>query len=189
MKKSKKIIIAILSIICVAILVIIGYKIYEYCTEFHLDNPNKYLVTTDMKFWTFMADGGSHDNVYYGIDLEKGKVTRYIETVRMEKNYNESNEGSIIQDEINTLKTDNKNLTEEDVNKLEALLSKASLEEYNEEYENEKEQRAERSSIMTSFYYTVENMNYGEIKVYGDSFQEAFSDIVEKYYDKYIFSY
>ena len=28
-------------------------------------------------------------------------------------------------------------------------------------------------------YYTVENMNYGEIDVYGSSFQEEFLDIVE----------
>ena len=47
MKKSKKIIITILSIICIILIVIIGYKIYEYCTEFHLDNANKYLVNTN----------------------------------------------------------------------------------------------------------------------------------------------
>ncbi len=189
MKKSKKIIITIFSIIFIILIVIIGYKIYEYCTGFHLDNDNKYLVTTDMQFLTFMADGGSHDNVYYGMDLEKGNVIQYHETVRMKINYNEFNERHIIRDEIRTVKTDNKNLTENDVNKLEMLLKKSSLEKYNEEYDKNKEEQNTRRGIETTYYYTVENMNYGEIKVYGEKFKEAFLDIIEKYYNNYNFSY
>ena len=76
MKKSKKIIITILSIICIILIVIIGYKIYEYCTEFHLDNANKYLVNTNNQ-----SIGGNTDNIYYGVDLEKAKVTKYEEFV------------------------------------------------------------------------------------------------------------
>ena len=181
MKKSKKIIIAILSIICVVILVIIGYKIYEYCTGFRLDNTNKYKVTTDTRFLTMRNDGGSHDDIYYGIDIEKRNVTKYHEFIN-------KNLSSIFH--INTRRIEfSKDLTENDANKLEILLSNTSLEEYNEEYmKEEEEQSAEKSNTqglhpgtftISSYYYTVENMNYGEIDVYGESFKEVFLDIVE----------
>ena len=180
MKKSKKIIITILSIICIIFIVIIGYKIYEYCTEFHLDNANKYLVTTDTKFLTMRNDGGSHEDIYYGIDLNKRKVTKYYEIIR-------ANMSSIFH--INTRAIEfNKNLTENDVNELEILLSNTSLEEYNEEYTRDKEEQSTEKSneqrlnpgmYTSSYWYTVENMNYGEIDVYGESFKEAFLDIVE----------
>ena len=178
MKKSKKIIITILSIICIIFIVIIGYKIYEYCTEFHLDNANKYLVTTDTKFLTMRNDGGSHEDIYYGIDLNKRKVTKYYEIIR-------ANMSSIFH--INTRAIEfNKNLTENDANKLEELLSNTSLENYNEEYTKEKEEQNTKENITQGFkldsensYYTVENMNYGEIKVYSEKFKEASLDRVE----------
>ena len=79
----KKMIIAIIIIILIMIMVIVGYKIYEYCIEFRLDNANKYLVTTDTRFSTMRNDGGSHENIYYGIDLEKGEVTKYQQSVNV----------------------------------------------------------------------------------------------------------
>lgn len=182
MKKSKKIIITILSIICIIFIVIIGYKIYEYCTEFRLDNTNKYKVTTDTRFLTMRNDGGSHDDIYYGIDLEKRKVSKYREIFK-------ANLGSRIFRFIHIRKIEfSKDLTENDVNKLEILLSNTSLEEYNEEYTRDKEeqsteksneQRLNPGTYTSSYWYTVENMNYGEIDVYGESFKEAFLDIVE----------
>ena len=167
MKKSKKIIITILSIICIILIVIIGYKIYEYCTEFHLDNANKYLVNTNNQ-----SIGGNADNIYYGVDLEKAKVTKYEEFVSTG---------------ISIRIIHNQNLSENEVNELNVLLSNETLEEYNEENIKDKEESAKRNTgqglspedIAYSTCYTVENMNYGEIDVYGSSFQEAFLDIVE----------
>ena len=183
MKKSKKVIIVIFSIICIIAIIIIGYKVYEYCTEFQLDNVDKYLVVTDNKFYTMLSDGGSHVDVYYGIDLKEKKVTKYCDVVR-------ANMSKIIQINTRTIEF-NKNLTENDISELRELLSYTSLEEYNEEYRNEKEKKNTEKSIgeelnssgfdlSSSYYYTVSNMNYGEIKVYGENFKEKFLDIVEK---------
>ncbi len=180
MKKSKKIIIAIFSIICIILIVAMGYKIYEYCIEFRLDNTNKYKVTTDTRFLTMRNDGGSHENIYYGIDLENRQVIKYSE-------YIDANMSHIFHINSRTIEF-NKNLTENDVSELKELLSNTSLETYHKDYQKEKEEQSiERSIdkglnpkyISSSYYYTVENMNYGEIKVYGDSFKEAFLDIVE----------
>ncbi len=168
MKKSKKIIITILSIICIIFIVIIGYKIYEYCTEFHLDNANKYLVNTNNR-----SIGGNADNIYYGVDLEKAKVTKYEE---------------LVSTGISIRIIHNKNLSENEVNELSVLLSKESLEVYNEENIKDKEEQSTKRSneqeispadITYSTCFKVENMNYGEIDVYGFSFQETFLDIVE----------
>ena len=139
MKKSKKIIITILSIICIIFIVIIGYKIYEYCTEFHLDNANKYLVTTDTKFLTMRNDGGSHEDIYYGIDLENRQVIKYSE-------YIDANMSHIFHINRRTIEFNN-NLTENDANKLEVLLSNTSLEEYNEEYMKEEEEQSTKKVI------------------------------------------
>ena len=181
MKKSKKIIIAIFSIICIILIVAMGYKIYEYCIEFRLDNTNKYKVTTDTRFLTMRDDGGSHENIYYGIDLENRQVIKYSE-------YIDANMSHIFHINSRTIEF-NKNLTENDANKLEVLLSNTSLEEYNEEYMKEEEEQSTKKSneqglnsgtfTISSAYYTVENMHYGEIQVYGDSFKEAFLDMVE----------
>ena len=180
MKKLKKGVIIILSIIFIILIVFIGYKIYEYCMEFHLDDVNKYLVRTDTRFYTMRDDGGSHDDIYYGIDIEKRNVTKYYEFINR-------NLSSIFH--INTRRIEfSKNLTENDVIELKELLSNTSLETYNKEYKKEKEEQSiERSIekglnlkyISSSYYYTVENMSYGEIDVYGESFNEAFLDIVE----------
>ena len=59
--------------------------------EFHLDDVNKYLVRTDTRFYTMRDDGGSHDDIYYGIDIEKRNVTKYYEFIN-----------SSSQDEFNT---------------------------------------------------------------------------------------
>ena len=79
----KKMIIAIIIIILIIIMVADGYKIYEYCIEFRLDNANKYLVITNTRFATMRNDGGSHENIYYGVDLEKGEVTKYQQSVNV----------------------------------------------------------------------------------------------------------
>ena len=182
MKRLKKSVIIILSILFIILIVFIGYKIYEYCTEFRLDNTNKYKVTTDTRFLTMRNDGGSHDDIYYGIDLEKRKVSKYREIFK-------ANFGSSIFRFIHTRRIEfSKDLTENDVKELEKLLSNTSLEKYNEEYAKDKEkqsteksneQRLNPGTYTSSYWYTVENMNYGEIDVYGESFKEAFLDIVE----------
>ena len=96
----------------------IGYKIYEYCTEFRLDNVDKYLVRTNMN----KSIGGSQDNIYYGIDLGKAKITKY--------------------DEFNGMRfIHNRNLSENEVDELRVLFSKESLETYREEYIRDKEKQ------------------------------------------------
>lgn len=50
--------------------------------EFELDSPNKYIVTTDMKWYTMQNDGGSHTNQYYQIDLDNNKVRKIQEAYK-----------------------------------------------------------------------------------------------------------
>ncbi len=54
----------------------LNQEIEEVSVDFLLDNENKYLITTDMKWMTMRNDGGSHTNVYYQIDLNTGMVKK-----------------------------------------------------------------------------------------------------------------
>lgn len=48
----------------------------EVSNKFELDNENKYILTTNMKWLTMRNDGGSHDDVYYQIDLNTNIVKK-----------------------------------------------------------------------------------------------------------------
>lgn len=175
----KKMIIAIIIIILMMIMVIVGYKIYEYCIEFRLDNPNKYLVITNTRFATMRNDGGSHENIYYGIDLEKGEITKYQQSVNV---YMELGFTTDI-----TKIVFHKSLEENDVKELKTLLndiySEANHEEENIEedsLENVTEEITPKEFLPKYQFYTVSNMSYGEIDVYNEKFIQDFLNIVEK---------
>lgn len=53
-------------------------KEIEETYEFVLNNVNKYVVTTDMRWNTMQNDGGSNTSIYYQIDLDD-KVVKKIE--------------------------------------------------------------------------------------------------------------
>lgn len=172
----KKMIIAIIIIILMMIMVIVGYKIYEYCIEFRLDNPNKYLVITNTRFATMRNDGGSHENIYYGIDLEKGEITKYQQSVNV---YMELGFTTDI-----TKIVFHKSLEENDVKELKTLLNDI-YSEANHEEENIEEDSLENVTTSKKFlpkyqFYTVSNMSYGEIDVYNEKFIQDFLNIVEK---------
>ena len=131
MKKSKKIIITILSIICIILIVIIGYKIYEYCTEFHLDNVNKYLVNTNNQ-----SIGGNADNIYYGVNLEKAKVTKYEE---------------LVSTGISIRIIHNKNLSENEGNKLSKYLQSF----VDEDAKIEKEKYTEEALLPANYFWVA----------------------------------
>lgn len=172
----KKIKIAILVIVLLIVIFIVGYKIYEYSIEFRLDDVNKYLVTTDTRFLTMRNDGGSHENIYYGVDLDKGKVTKYEESVKVYLNLGFSTDITKI--------TFNKNLEENDVEELRILLNNIYLDTNNEENNTQEERNIlqEGRYTLSSLYhfYTVSNISYGEIEVYNDEFKQKFLNIVEK---------
>ena len=176
----KKMIIAIIIIILIMIMVIVGYKIYEYCIEFRLDNANKYLVTTDTRFSTMRNDGGSHENIYYGIDLEKGEVTKYQQSVNVYLDLGFTTDITKI--------VFHKNLEENDVKELRTLLndiySETNHEEENIEeedsLENVTEEITPKEFLLAYHFYTVSNMSYGEIDVYNEEFIQDFLNIVEK---------
>lgn len=165
----KKIKIAILIIVLLIVIFIAGYKIYEYSIEFRLDDVNKYLVTTDTRFLTLRNDGGSHENIYYGIDLDKGKVTKYEESVKVYLDLEFSTDITKI--------AFKKNLEEKDVEELRTLLNNIYSDTNNEE-DNTQEEKNIESSLY--HFYTVSNISYGEIEVYNDEFKQKFLDIVEK---------
>lgn len=174
----KKMIIAIIIIILMMIMVIVGYKIYEYCIEFRLDNPNKYLVITNTRFATMRNDGGSHENIYYGVDLEKGEVTKYQQSVNV---YMELGFTTDI-----TKIVFHKNLEENDVEELRTLL-KDIYSETNHKEDTEKkilknvtEEITPKEFLPKYQFYTVSNMSYGEIDVYNEDFIQNFLNIVEK---------
>ena len=174
----KKMIIAIIIIILMMIMVIVGYKIYEYCIEFRLDNPNKYLVITNTRFATMRNDGGSHENIYYGVDLEKGEVTKYQQSVNV---YMELGFTTDI-----TKIVFHKNLEENDVKELRTLL-KDIYSETNHKEDTEKkilknvtEEITPKEFLPKYQFYTVSNMSYGEIDVYNEDFIQNFLNIVEK---------
>lgn len=175
----KKMIIAIIIIILMMIMVIVGYKIYEYCIEFRLDNPNKYLVITNTRFATMRNDGGSHENIYYGIDLEKGEVTKYQQSVNV---YLELDFTTDI-----TKIVFHKSLEENDVEELRTLLNDIYSETNHKEEDTEEETLKNATEEITPKeflpkyqFYTVSNMSYGEIDVYNEDFIQNFLNIVEK---------
>ena len=175
----KKMIIAIIIIILIIIMVIVGYKIYEYCIEFRLDNPNKYLVITNTRFATMRNDGGSHENIYYGIDLEKGEVTKYQQSVNV---YLELDFTTDI-----TKIVFHKSLEENDVEELRTLLNDIYSETNHKEEDTEEETLKNVTEEITPKeflpkyqFYTVSNMSYGEIDVYNEEFIQNFLNIVEK---------
>ena len=175
----KKMIIAIIIIILMMIMVIVGYKIYEYCIEFRLDNPNKYLVITNTRFATMRNDGGSHENIYYGIDLEKGEITKYQQSVNV---YMELGFTTDI-----TKIVFHKSLEENDVEELRTLLNDIYSETNNKEEDTEKkilknvtEEITPKEFLPKYQFYTVSNMSYGEIDVYNEDFIQNFLNIVEK---------
>ena len=175
----KKMIIAIIIIILIIIMVIVGYKIYEYCIEFRLDNPNKYLVITNTRFATMRNDGGSHENIYYGIDLEKGEVTKYQQSVNV---YLELDFTTDI-----TKIVFHKSLEENDVEELRTLLNDIYSETNHKEEDTEEETLKNATEEITPKeflpkyqFYTVSNMSYGEIDVYNEEFIQNFLNIVEK---------
>ena len=175
----KKMIIAIIIIILIIIMVIVGYKIYEYCIEFRLDNPNKYLVITNTRFETMRNDGGSHENIYYGIDLEKGEVTKYQQSVNV---YLELDFTTDI-----TKIVFHKSLEENDVEELRTLLNDIYSETNHKEEDTEEETLKNATEEITPKeflpkyqFYTVSNMSYGEIDVYNEEFIQNFLNIVEK---------
>ena len=175
----KKMIIAIIIIILIIIMVADGYKIYEYCIEFRLDNANKYLVTTDTRFSTMRNDGGSHENIYYGIDLEKGEVTKYQQSVNV---YLELDFTTDI-----TKIVFHKSLEENDVEELRTLLNDIYSETNHKEEDTEEETLKNATEEITPKeflpkyqFYTVSNMSYGEIDVYNEKFIQDFLNIVEK---------
>ena len=175
----KKMIIAIIIIILIIIMVIVGYKIYEYCIEFRLDNPNKYLVITNTRFATMRNDGDSHENIYYGIDLEKGEVTKYQQSVNV---YLELDFTTDI-----TKIVFHKSLEENDVEELRTLLNDIYSETNHKEEDTEEETLKNATEEITPKeflpkyqFYTVSNMSYGEIDVYNEEFIQNFLNIVEK---------
>ncbi len=175
----KKMIIAIIIIILIIIMVADGYKIYEYCIEFRLDNANKYLVITNTRFATMRNDGGSHENIYYGIDLEKGEVTKYQQSVNV---YLELDFTTDI-----TKIVFHKSLEENDVEELRTLLNDIYSETNNKEEDTEKkilknvtEEITPKEFLPKYQFYTVSNMSYGEIDVYNEDFIQNFLNIVEK---------
>lgn len=175
----KKMIIAIIIIILIIIMIIVGYKIYEYCIEFRLDNANKYLVITNTRFATMRNDGGSHENIYYGIDLEKGEVTKYQQSVNV---YLELDFTTDI-----TKIVFHKSLEENDVEELRTLLNDIYSETNHKEEDTEEETLKNATEEITPKeflpkyqFYTVSNMSYGEIDVYNEEFIQNFLNIVEK---------
>ena len=175
----KKMIIAIIIIILIIIMVADGYKIYEYCIEFRLDNANKYLVITNTRFATMRNDGGSHENIYYGIDLEKGEVTKYQQSVNV---YLELDFTTDI-----TKIVFHKSLEENDVEELRTLLNDIYSETNHKEEDTEEETLKNATEEITPKeflpkyqFYTVSNMSYGEIDVYNEDFIQNFLNIVEK---------
>ena len=175
----KKMIIAIIIIILIIIMVADGYKIYEYCIEFRLDNANKYLVITNTRFATMRNDGGSHENIYYGIDLEKGEVTKYQQSVNV---YLELDFTTDI-----TKIVFHKSLEENDVEELRTLLNDIYSETNHKEEDTEEETLKNATEEITPKeflpkyqFYTVSNMSYGEIDVYNEEFIQNFLNIVEK---------
>ena len=175
----KKMIIAIIIIILIIIMVIVGYKIYEYCIEFRLDNANKYLVITNTRFATMRNDGGSHENIYYGVDLEKGEVTKYQQSVNV---YLELDFTTDI-----TKIVFHKSLEENDVEELRTLLNDIYSETNHKEEDTEEETLKNATEEITPKeflpkyqFYTVSNMSYGEIDVYNEEFIQNFLNIVEK---------
>ena len=172
-------IIAIIIIILIIIMVIVGYKIYEYCIEFRLDNANKYLVITNTRFTTMRNDGGSHENIYYGVDLEKGEVTKYQQSVNV---YLELDFTTDI-----TKIVFHKSLEENDVEELRTLLNDIYSETNHKEEDTEEETLKNATEEITPKeflpkyqFYTVSNMSYGEIDVYNEEFIQNFLNIVEK---------
>ena len=175
----KKMIIAIVIIILIIIMVVDGYKIYEYCIEFRLDNANKYLVITNTRFATMRNDGGSHENIYYGVDLEKGEVTKYQQSVNV---YLELDFTTDI-----TKIVFHKSLEENDVEELRTLLNDIYSETNHKEEDTEKETLKNVTEEITPQeflpkyqFYTVSNMSHGEIDVYNEEFIQNFLNIVEK---------
>lgn len=175
----KKMIIAIVIIILIIIMVVDGYKIYEYCIEFRLDNANKYLVITNTRFATMRNDGGSHENIYYGVDLEKGEVTKYQQSVNV---YLELDFTTDI-----TKIVFHKSLEENDVEELRTLLNDIYSETNHKEEDTEEEtlknvtEEITPQEILPKYqFYTVSNMSHGEIDVYNEEFIQNFLNIVEK---------
>lgn len=175
----KKMIIAIIIIILIIIMVIVGYKIYEYCIEFRLDNANKYLVITNTRFATMRNDGGSHENIYYGVDLEKGEVTKYQQSVNVHLELDFTTDITKI--------VFHKSLEENDVEELRTLLNDIYSETNHKEEDTEEETLKNATEEITPKeflpkyqFYTVSNMSYGEIDVYNEEFIQNFLNIVEK---------
>ncbi len=48
--------------------------------EFNMDSDDKFVIITDTRFKTMRNDGGSHDNVYYQVDLANKVVTKFMES-------------------------------------------------------------------------------------------------------------
>lgn len=63
------------AIIGVVILCVIGILLYMQISN-KVEN-GIYIITTDSQFTTLLNDGGSHQNIYYQIDLEKKVVKKY----------------------------------------------------------------------------------------------------------------
>ena len=78
---KKKILILVITIILIIVAIVVGIlknkKTEDNYSELgFIDNQNKYIITTDIKWISMQNDGGSHTNVYYQIDFNKSTVQK-----------------------------------------------------------------------------------------------------------------